>query len=229
MTRKLSILNKIFIITFFFACIPVTLLYLLLKDFSSLNSFFNDYFSSGKSLFLPFLPYSNLFVILPEGDQIIKFSTGHLIDIILLINIIAFVQRSGYHYFVKVCLSNNYINSYYLDYSEQICDLSKESNIFFGLNQDSTEKLQDQVLNFKFKQNKSLPEIGNNINCYLRKTAETNYLKQNNKLYQISHGIYLDSFSSEVLNLLTIFLVIHHLCPHISNLTNSFKIIQQEG
>ncbi|MFW9783895.1 MAG: hypothetical protein ACFFFB_16540 [Candidatus Heimdallarchaeota archaeon] len=200
-----------------------------MKDVSSLNSFFNDYFSSGKSLFLPFLPYSNLFVILPEGDRIIKFSTGHLIDIILLINIIAFIQRSGYHYFVKVCLTKNYINSYYLDYSEQICDLSKESNIFFGLNQDSTEKLQDQILHFKFKQNKSLPEIDNNINCYLRKTSETNYFKQNNRLYQISHRIYLDNFSSEFLNLLTIFLVIHHLCPHIFNLTNSYNIIQQEG
>lgn len=99
-TRKISILKRISIVLFFIACVPITFIYLFLRDILLLNSLFNDYINSGTSLFLPFLPYNNI---------VFQFSTGHLIDIIIIINIITFIESSGYQYYMNVCLKKNFL------------------------------------------------------------------------------------------------------------------------
>jgi len=102
-TQKINTLKKISIIPFLFAGIPAVFIFLFLRDVPLLNSLFIDYVNSGTSLFLPFLPYVNI---------VFQFSTGHLIDIIIIINIISFIERSGYQYYVKVCLEKNYLDMY---------------------------------------------------------------------------------------------------------------------
>ena len=114
-SQKIDILNKILSLGLFFILIPITIIYLLSRDISNLSTFYNFYFTSGKSLFFPFLPYNNILWFLPEKDQFIQFSTGHLIDVILIMNIVAFVERSCYHYYVKVCLNKNYQEPFMLD------------------------------------------------------------------------------------------------------------------
>lgn len=117
--KKFKKLKVILILIFIFLCIPVTLLYLFLRDISDLSIFFNDYFGSGNSLFIPFLPNVNLLWFLPEPFSMIHFSFGHLIDIIILINVIGYIQTSIYHYFVKrVCLNG---------YSQVLMDLNFDS------------------------------------------------------------------------------------------------------
>jgi hypothetical protein len=202
---------------------------LLLRDISSLNSFLNDYFSSGRSIFLPFLPYSNLLWFLPKGDQIIKFSTGQLIDIILLINIIAFIERSGYHYYMKVCLSKNYIGSQSFDYQDQTCDLSRETSIFFGLNQYSSYHFQDQELNIEFKQKKNQHENNSNFEVFLRKERESKNLEQNRILLKKSYKKNLNSYSSEFIQFFNTLLINYYLHPQISNSTYSIKDLKLEG
>jgi hypothetical protein len=106
--KKFKKLKVILILIFIFLCIPVTLLYLFLRDVSVLSFFFNNYIGSGNSFFIPFLPKINLLWYLPKPFSMISFSLGHLIDIIILINIIGYLQSSIYHYFVKKVYLNEY-------------------------------------------------------------------------------------------------------------------------
>ncbi|MFW9785407.1 MAG: hypothetical protein ACFFFB_24210 [Candidatus Heimdallarchaeota archaeon] len=113
--KKFRKLKVILILIFIFLCIPVTFLYLFLRDVSYLSFFFNDYIGSGNSLFIPFLPKVNLFWYLPEPFCIIPFNLGLLIDIIILINIIGYIQTTIYHYFVKRVYLNEITPILYFD------------------------------------------------------------------------------------------------------------------
>jgi len=140
-TQKREILKKLLIIAFFFTCIPITIIYVLLRDLSSVSFLINDYFTSGYSLFFPFLPYSNI---------IVRFSTGHLIDIIIMINIIALLERSGYHYYVNVCLKNNYLDLQYLNLFFHEADKSQNSripklNLIFRFNNNPDDLFEEEA------------------------------------------------------------------------------------
>lgn len=101
-TQKIATLKKISIIPFLFASIPFIFLYLFLGDIPYLSSLFIEYVDSGNSIFFPYLTSTPL---------VFHFTTGHLIDIIIVGNIIAFLQRAGYYY-VNVCLKRNYLDIY---------------------------------------------------------------------------------------------------------------------
>jgi len=146
-TQKISLLKRILIILFFLASVPITLIYMFFRDFSLLNSLFNDYFNSNSSLFLPFLPNSNI---------IFHFSTGYLIDIIIIINIIAFIERIGYQYYVNAFLIKNYLEiyaePYILEIEGTLEESSLNSNLIIGLKNDSGTIINENSVEFNFYQ-----------------------------------------------------------------------------
>ena len=128
--QKSSILKKMLLVFFFVASIPTTFIYLFIKDLSLFNSLISKYITSGNSFFLPFFSYNTI---------IFQFSTGHLIDIIIMINLIFFIERLGYQYYMSVCVKNNYLELYF----EPIAPNSKEPKVGSILNSNLIINLKD--------------------------------------------------------------------------------------
>ena len=143
--QRISKLERTSIILVFLACVPITFIYMFLRDFSLLNSFFNEYITSGTSLFLPFLPYANI---------VFHFSTGHLIDIIIIFNIITILERSAYQYYVKVCIEKNYLeiysDPYFLETKGTQEESSLNSNLIIDLKDDSSITNNESSVEFNF-------------------------------------------------------------------------------
>ncbi len=111
---------------------------MFLRDVPAIFSLINDYFSSGKSIFIPSLPYINILWFLPEEYQIFQFSIGHLIDITIVWNIYCYIETGVYHYVKKVLLNEEsqlfiYINLSYLGSKEKIDTESQTPAILFGI------------------------------------------------------------------------------------------------
>jgi len=145
--QRISKLERTSIILVFLACVPITFIYMFLRDFALLNSFFNEYITSGTSLFLPFLPYTNI---------VFHFSTGHLIDIIIIFNIITILERSAYQYYVKVCLEKNYLeiysDPYFLETKGTQEESSLNSNLIIDLKDDSGITNNESSVEFNFSE-----------------------------------------------------------------------------
>ena len=183
-TQKLYKWKNLLILIFFFVCIPITFIYGFLRDVPCLISFFNDYITSGSSIFLTFLPSSNIFWFLPDKSQFISFSSGFLIDIIIIINLGPLVERSAYHYYTKVCLEENYQKFLDLGSNNQIYDLSQGSVILFGLREESRIPCDEVVFNIKSKKNQSLiHEYNDFYYCLVEKECRSN-IYNNVKLSQ---------------------------------------------
>jgi len=212
-TRKIIILERTSILLVFLACIPITFIYMFLRDISMLNSLFIDYVNSGSSLFLPFLPSSNI---------VFQFSTGHLIDIIIIINIITFIQRSAYQYYVKICLKRNYFEIYsdpYLHESEEIQEESfLNSNLIMGLKDDSGTTINENYVEFNIYQKNGISSIHK-----MKRYNTTYFHKSSNKNNR--HKIFLFIFQKFSTNTL----INYHL-PSKNNyiFSNSNENIQQE-
>jgi len=147
-TQKITKLKKITIVSYLLACIPIAFIYLFLRDIPLLSSLFIEYVNSGTSIFLPFLTSSTI---------VFQFTTGHLIDIIIIFNIVNFLERGGYHYYVKVCLKKNYLELYpetnFLEFYETREESPLNSDLLLPLksnsgkivNEDSDENNFDKM------------------------------------------------------------------------------------
>ena len=199
-TRKINILKRISVILLFFAYVPITFTYMFLRDISLLNSLFNNYVSSSTSLFLPFLSSSNI---------VFQFSTGHLIDIIIIINIIAFIDRGIYQYYVNVEKNylETYLEPYFLETRETQEESSQISNLIIGLNYDSSTTTNENSVEFNFYQKGRI-----NANNYSSKSGyysiikmkqnKLNYLHNSSKInnrYKINLFIF-QKFSTNLIN-----------------------------
>jgi len=223
-TRKISILKRISLILFFFACVPITFIYMFLRDISLLNSIFNDYIASGNSLFLPFLPYTNL---------LFQFSTGHLIDIIIIINIITFIERGGYQYYVKVCLEKNYLeysDPYFLETKGTQEESSLNSNLIIDLKDDSGITINESSVEFNFYQKSRInnSQLSSKSKYYssinMIEHNKLNYLRNSSKKNN-RHKINLSIFQKFSTNTLTNY----HLPSKNNNIFSySNKYIHQE-
>ena len=224
-TRKINILKRISIILSFIAFVPITFIYLFLRDISLLNSLFNDYINSGTSLFLPFLSYNNIFF---------QFSTGHLIDIIIIINIVTFIERSSYQYYVNICLKKNYLDLYsevyYLETKGTQVELSLNSDLILNLKEDSETITNENSDDFKFNQkNRIKTSYYSNMNRYYSSTIK---MKQNHLNYLCNSSKKNTQYRTNI----TVFLIFLTKNPtnynppsKINNLfSGSYEIIQQE-
>ena len=178
-----------------------------------LNSLFIGYVNSGSSLFLPFLPSSII---------VFQFSTGHLIDIIIIINIITFIQRSAYQYYVKICLKRNYFEIYsdpYLSESEETQEESfLNSNLIMGLKDDSGTTINENYVEFNIYQKNGISSIHK-----MKRYNTTYFHKSSNKNNR--HKIFLFIFQKFSTNTL----INYHLPSKNNNIfSNSNENIQQE-
>jgi len=175
-TEKNYTLKRISIIILIFACIPIAFIYMFIRDIPLFNSLFIDYVNTGASIFIPFLPYTKI---------IFQFSTGHLIDIIIVINIIAFIERSCYQYYLKVCLRRDdleiYSEIYYLETNERQEESSLNLNLLAGLKDESGTRVNEISFNLNLRQkNKS---NANQISCKNRYYRSRIKIKLNKLIY----------------------------------------------
>lgn len=77
----------------------------VLKEIPILSLFVKDYIEGGRSFFIPIIPNYIIFSFLPQGIPN-YFSTGHLIDLCILINLNVYIEASMYHYLKKGLLNH---------------------------------------------------------------------------------------------------------------------------
>jgi len=135
-TQKITTLKNLSILPFLFACIPIAFIYMFLREIPILSSLFVEYVNEGNSVFFPFLTSTII---------VFQFTTGHLIDIIFVLNMVAFLERGGYYYYRKVCLKKNYVEFFsevnFLDSTEKQEELFLNFNVLLGVNTDYSTSL----------------------------------------------------------------------------------------
>jgi len=222
-TRKINSLIRISIIPFFFSCLPIAFINSFLSFIPVLNSSFIDYVNSGASFFLPFLPYSNI---------IFHFSTGHLIDIFIIFNIIGFIERSGYQYYRDVCLKKNYLELYSELYLHETDGNQEESsvnsNLILNLKEDSNIIINESSVDFYQESRIKANPFRSNSRCYSNiikmKLTKFNYLHNSSKKNN-QHKINLSIFQHYSTNTL----INYHLPSKNNNIfSDSNQNIQQE-
>jgi len=175
--KQLKIIPIFIFITLSFIA---TIFYIFLKDIEIVPILLKEYIDSGNSIFIPYIPYINIFWFLPEKNQVIRLSIGQLLDLIIIYNIISYIETNIYHY-IKFSIFNGNIQNFNfmeLDFNkykekdygifrnpEEYIDLENESNYYFEdivLNStrekcklnDKKGLLINQLKNFKYKINK---------------------------------------------------------------------------
>lgn len=121
--KKLIALQTIILVLVIFLSFLNFLISIIIQGYSALYDFFGNYFISGDSLFMPYLPYINLGWYLPIEYQITQISVGKLIDIIIIINLVWYTQ-SGVYLLVTKAIKRNKI------------DINEELNDYNRLNED---------------------------------------------------------------------------------------------
>ena len=138
-----------------FICLtfPIAFFCMFLINVPVFSSLFNNFFTSGNSIFFPSFPYINIVWFLPEKIHLVQFSVGRLIDFIIIINIIYSIETSFYHYIIRVCFNGNTLMFNYIDLSfigskEKIDGKSQYPNKLFGFNVELINYLEDDFSNF---------------------------------------------------------------------------------
>ncbi|MBN2153217.1 MAG: hypothetical protein JW839_17315 [Candidatus Lokiarchaeota archaeon] len=86
---------------FTFALLLFVLCFCVKETISALP-LFASYIDAGQSVFFPFIPQINLFFFLPEDAQVLPFTIGHVIDFIIIMNLVLLVNPVAYPYYKKI-------------------------------------------------------------------------------------------------------------------------------
>jgi len=145
--NKIKLISVISSISFSFIFI---ILITLLKDIPLLPELIKNYIESGESFFIPSIPYHNLLCEVPEKFPKAHFTVGHLIDLIIMINLVSYIESSIYHYIKKVYFTNTKFGYYEFSvfYHKGISSLKNDSK-----NEISTDKLFIQNFHSKLLNN----------------------------------------------------------------------------
>ena len=155
-TQNITTLKNVTILPFLFTCLPIAFIYLFLRDIPLLSSLFSEYINSGTSLFFPFLS-SNIIVF--------QFTIGHLIDIIIVNNIVVLLESGGYHYYMNVCLRGIYSETCFLEINRT---------------QDESSLKLDSILRIKDESNTLFIESSAEFNFYEKNRIRANYFSSRN-------------------------------------------------
>ncbi|MFX0025215.1 MAG: hypothetical protein ACFE8M_02280 [Candidatus Hermodarchaeota archaeon] len=107
--KKPKKIRSLSVLFFIFLCLPIAFIFILLRFIPQALPLMEAYINSGSSIFIPFIPNINL---LPEKNQLIGLTLGHLIDIIIIAEILGFIEISIYHLFKK-----KYFNEQFNEFS----------------------------------------------------------------------------------------------------------------
>ncbi|MGB5910861.1 MAG: hypothetical protein WBH31_06685 [Promethearchaeia archaeon] len=153
--KKKRNLKTLSVLVFIFSCLPIAFIFILLRYIPIGISLIEAYVNSGSSFFIPFIPNINLLSFLPEKGQIIGLTLGQLIDIIIVVNLICYVESSIYHFFKKKylneelqeisCLDLNFITT-----EEKLYFSSQEQEGLFGLENDLVYSLNKDIFDKTF-------------------------------------------------------------------------------
>ena len=174
----------IIILVVFITSFPVAFMCMFIKDVPVLSSLFDDYILTGKSIFIQILPNINILWFLPQDVQITYFSIGHLLDIIIIVNIMFYIETNVYHY-VKWSSSNEEALAFICKSSNslrpdgELYVFSKNIDLFYGLSDESEYCFDKKLFNIK-KEKRSRKNEGFDIF----------YDNLNKKLYLAQNELY---------------------------------------
>jgi len=187
------------VLIFIFSCLPVAFIFIILRYIPVIFSLIEAYVNSGSSFFIPFIPNINLLSFLPGKGQTIGLTLGQLFDIIIMVNLLCYIESSIYHFFKKKylnellqeisCLDLNCLTTeekIYLMSQEQDNQFELENDLFYSLNSDVinkdlvktyNENCEEHLSNYfynhepysKFKNCKRLYMKSKFISCYYYK------------------------------------------------------------
>ncbi|NVM44869.1 MAG: hypothetical protein HWN79_08125 [Candidatus Lokiarchaeota archaeon] len=208
-TQKIIKKKRITFISLLFASIPVALIYLFLREIPVLNSLFVNYIYSGTSIFFPFLPYTNI---------VFNFSTSHLLDIIIILNIIGSLERTGYHYYTNVILKKNYLEVYPELYFLETNEMQEESTLNANL-----------ILSYKKNLDTLVNESSGESTFYRKSIIKANRFSNNRGYCGSRFKIECINLNTNFQNFSTNILINYHLPSKNNNLfSNSFENFHQE-
>ncbi|MFX1273873.1 MAG: hypothetical protein ACFFBP_14190 [Promethearchaeota archaeon] len=108
----------LFLVISFLSLLPVIFIYLQLTNTSVFSIFFQDYILSGNSLFFPYFPRIEIIPSIPSSSNLGGFTLGHLIDLIIIINLLFLLDTTFYHYIKVVFISRKFQIYLYIDFCE---------------------------------------------------------------------------------------------------------------
>ncbi|MEJ2295077.1 MAG: hypothetical protein P8Y23_09920 [Candidatus Lokiarchaeota archaeon] len=141
--RKLIALQTIILVLVIFLSFLNFIISIIIQGYSAFYDFFSNYFISGDSFFMPYLPYINLGGYLPIEYQIPQLSVGKLIDIIIIINLIWYIQSAVYLLITRAIKRNE------IDINEKLNDynsLSDDNITFTSIYQEDNLKQNESSL-----------------------------------------------------------------------------------
>jgi len=209
---------------------------MFLRDVPVLLSLLEKYFTSGNSFFFPFITNINILWFLPEKYQIISLSIGQLIDILIIINIISYIDSSFYHYVKNICLNNESLTFTFLDLytfgnNGELRTQSQDPNIIAGLEDGS--KFDRRLLNNKIRKKWHLKKRIDSFYHYCGNKKGCISIIQHKKFNLTFYNLYKflrDFYCYSAFKILSIFrLKNRYFPPNINVSTNVDGLFQREG
>lgn len=182
--HKLKILKIVLILVVIFSYLPSIFIFIYLRDVPILSSVLTDYITSGKSIFIPILPYINILGFLPQKSQTIQFSLGHLIDIIIIYNIIIYIDSGLYHYIRQAFLNEETQIFFYIDLGS------------LGLSDESRDYRDNKLISDRNKRDYRLNERIDHFYDKLRRKIYRSSFIQNRILHRKTEYIVYNHYKN---------------------------------
>ncbi|MFW9969057.1 MAG: hypothetical protein ACFFDF_02575 [Candidatus Odinarchaeota archaeon] len=232
--QKLDLLKRIWIISFLISIVPTTLICLFFRDILVLNTIIHDFYSSGKSIFLPFLPCANILWFLPKELQFMQLSIGQVIDIVIILNIIAIIERGGYQYYLRICMNEDCFDSSQIIFNENFYTFYQEPVNYFEVNTKICDDFSYKFPIFNFSKNSILSEELNYYNDHLRINKTRYKLILNKILIYTTLSVHFKNFQPSyyyfrIKNFLKIFQLSIPFFPKLQELMILLIFFKQEG
>jgi hypothetical protein len=160
-SRRAKWIKIMVLISFFLSYLPIILFFNYLRTVPEFTAIFDNCVTCGNSIFFPWFSSINLFELLPIKEQLIPFSLGNLLDIILVCNLYSYFDGILYHYFVKrIITEREDLVEYDLEYCSHSLNNSANQKKFhnYRIQYYSREEVPLTAVNHKFRiQNRSMP------------------------------------------------------------------------
>jgi len=220
--KKLVKLKIILILVLISSSFMVAFICALLKDVPIFSSLLKDYETSGNSIFFPSLTYINLLWFLPEKYQILQFSVGRLIDIIIILNCSCYIETIFYHYIKNVCI-NGEVRVFYYNGS---CSLESKETLeskenFYTPSQDLYVQ-KDELRYYK-----QLDERDYKLNERINKFRKKLFYKKSN--FTFNNGYKISYYYFVIKKFLIFQSKTPYYFPQIFNFTDFNEHFQEEG
>jgi len=153
--KKLNEIRVTSLIIFLSSSFLIIFTYMLLSDIPLISSLLNNYLISGNSIFFPTLPNFNILWFLPKKFQIIHMSIGQCIDIVIILNLICYIESIIYHYIKWTILNKDApdficLDSFFIGSKNRNSERCEEFELILDLKDGMfSERLDNTSENYK--------------------------------------------------------------------------------